>query len=347
MKIGVIGHLGGPEHFCDGQTVKTKNLIMLLENAGFQIVAADTYYNKINKCKLLWDTFLCLLRCKHIFLLVSNKGMQFYLPFLYYANKLAKRNIYHYIIGSELLELVASDEKLVKYLNALDINWFEYDSGTAFLQEKGVHNASTLPNFKHLKFDPAVCDYNSADGIFRFCTFSRVMEEKGITDAITAVSRINGESGSVIAKLDIYGPVETNYKETFEVLLKAYGDCVRYRGIADSGESVAILKDYYALLFPTKWAGEGVPGTLIDAFAAGVPVIATDWNANKEVITHNKQGVLYPNGDMPDLPSAITWAIRHPAEMARMRQESKREYTRYLPETILETILRQMNISSN
>ena len=342
MKVGVIGHLGGPEIFSDGQTVKTKNLVMLLENAGFEVIKADTYFNKVNKARLLADTMVCLLRCRHIFLLVSEGGMRFYLPFLYYINKLTRRRIYHYVIGSELLQMVASDAKMVRYLNALDVNWFEYDSGTAFLRENGVRNAWTLPNFKFLKTEDHICEYDGADNLFRFCTFSRVMEEKGISDAIEAVAGINAEQGKVIARLDIYGPVEADYRLKFEQLLRAHGDCVSYRGIADSEGSVEILKRYYALLFPTRWAGEGVPGTLIDAFAAGVPVIATDWNANREIITHNKQGVIYPNDSMPDLDAAVSWAIAHPEKMADMRRESKQEFTRYLPETILETILRQM-----
>lgn len=342
MKVGVIGHLGGPKQFFDGQTVKTKNLVMLMENAGFEVVLADTYFNKVNKPKLLADTILCLLRCRHIFLLVSDGGMRFYLPFLYYFNKITRRRIYHYVIGSELLQMVEADAKLVRYLNALEVNWFEYDSGTAFLREKGVHNAQTLPNFKFLKTEAQVCPYESPDNVFRFCTFSRVMPEKGISDAIQTVAAINAAGGKVIAKLDVYGPVESSYQQEFERLLEEHADCVSYCGIADSGGSVEILKRYYALLFPTRWAGEGVPGTVIDAFAAGVPVIATDWNANREIITHNKQGLIYPNDSMPDLSAAVLWAIAHPEEMAAMRLESKREFTRYLPETILETILRQM-----
>lgn len=344
MKVGVIGHLGGPEYFVDGQTVKTKNLVMLLENAGFPVVKADTYFNKVNKLKLLMDTMVCLLRCKHIFLLVSEGGMGFYLPFLYYINKITKRRIYHYIIGSELLEMVEKNAKLVKYLNALDANWFEYESGTQYLKSKGVTNVSTLPNFKLITPVPEASCYGAEDGIYRFCTFSRVMEEKGITDAIQAIRALNDEQGRKVAALDIYGPVEPKYKEELERLLRENQSCVSYKGIADSTQSVQILKDYYALLFPTRWAGEGVPGTVIDAFAAGIPVIASDWNANREIIRHDQQGLLYPNDAMPALKDAVRWSIQHPEEMNRMRRKSREEFTRYMPDSILKVILAEMEV---
>lgn len=340
--VGIIGHFGGKESFCDGQTVKTKNLEMLFANLeDTEVRRADTYYFEKNPFKLLLDTLKLLLHCQHIFLMVSVKGMKFYLPFLYYVNAITRRNIYHYVIGSELLELTAQNPGLVKYLNALTINWFEYDSGSRYLQEMGVQNVETLPNCKVLSpvHEPVYCDWA---GGYRFSTFSRVMEEKGITEAIEAVARINDEAGRIVVKLDVYGPVERGYAQKFDILLKAHKNCVRYCGIADSAGSVDILKQYYALLFPTHWAGEGVPGTVIDAFAAGIPVIASDWNANRELISHHRQGLLYPERDMPTLYDAVSWAINHSDEMDRMRVESRKEYTKYMPETILATILQKM-----
>lgn len=288
------------------------------------------------------DTLVCVMTCRHIFLLVSVNGMNFYLPFLYYLNKFTKRHIYHYVIGSELLEMVKKNRKLVRYLNALDINWFEYESGTEYLKSKGVENVTTLPNFKLITPVAEAGRYSAEDGVFRFCTFSRVMAEKGITDAIRAIGNINAAYGSVIATLDIYGPVEPGYETELEQLLQENRSCIFYKGVAESNQSVQILKDYYALLFPTRWAGEGVPGTVIDSFAAGIPVIASDWNANRELIAHNRQGLLYPNDGMVTLEDAVRWAIDHPEEMTQMRYESRNAYIRYMPDTILQTIFDEL-----
>ena len=137
MRVGIIGHFGGQNIFYDGQTVKTKNLKKLVqEYGGFDTYCVDTYLNRTNKIKLLLKTFSCLLKCKKIFILLSENGMGFYLPFLYKINKIFKRKIFHYIIGSELLKMVEENPKLVKYLNALEVNWFEYESGKIFLQER-------------------------------------------------------------------------------------------------------------------------------------------------------------------------------------------------------------------
>lgn len=346
-KIGIIGHLAYGHEFCDGQTVKSRNLEMLLEQYGYTpSIKVDTYLLKenklINPIKLLLDTMRCMLVCRHVFLMVSVKGMKFYLPFLFYLNKLFKRRIYHYIIGSELLEMVDKNPRLVVYLNALVVNWFEFESGTAYLKSKGVRNVSTLANFKLIEPVERASEYT--DMQYRFCTFSRVMEEKGISEAIQAVRELNEMLESQSISLDIYGPIDSTYEKDFMQLLDENRHCVRYMGVAKSECSVDVLKEYYALLFPTRWGGEGFPGTIIDAYASAIPVIASDWNANAELIRHGKQGLIYPCSEMPSLRDAILWAVRNPERMTEMRQNSRAEFSKYTPETIMREIFQKMQV---
>lgn len=347
-KIGVIGHFGSDKEYYDGQTIKTKSLVRLLETCdGVSIKIVDTYFFKTGKMKLLLDTISCLFSCNHIFLLVSENGMKFYLPFLYFCNLFARKNIYHYIIGSSLLELVSSNKKYVKYLNAMTVNWFEYEAGTMYLQRQGVRNAETLANFKMIIPVKETQKYVDINGGYKFCTFSRVMEEKGITDAIQAICEINKENKSIVATLDIYGPLDAKYQAEFERLLKNSQHCVAYKGVVESNNSVEVIKNYYALLFPTRWKGEGVPGTVIDAFAAGIPVIASDWNVNKEIVQNGKQGIIYPNESLTDLKSAIWWSIQNIQKMDEMRVFSREEYINYMPDTILQIILEKMKKVEN
>ena len=343
MTLGVIGHFGGGKNYCDGQTVKTLNLTNLLEQEmKLQVYRVDTHLNQTNKLSLLAKTLYCLLTCKHIFLLVAENGMKVYLPLLYYANKLFHRRIYHYIIGSEILALVKENPRLVKYLNAIRVNWFEYQSGTEELRQAGVANVETLHNFKYLTPVTAASKYVNYCNTFRFCTFSRVMEEKGITDAVEAIAKYNHEHAENKAVLDIYGPVESKYQETLDRLISEHRDCARYCGVAKSDGSVEVLSQYYALLFPTRWPGEGFPGTMIDAFASGIPVIATDWNANGELIENWKQGIIYPNSVTSGLLDSIAWSIEHQDEMNEMRANCRKQYDLYTPESVLRAIQDKM-----
>lgn len=69
-----------------------------------------------------------------------------------------------------------------------------------------------------------------------------------------------------------------------------------YGGLVPFDKSVEVLKNYFALLFPTYYEGEGFAGTLLDAMAAGVPVVASDWRYNSEIV-NEKNGYVYPVHD--------------------------------------------------
>ena len=60
-----------------------------------------------------------------------------------------------------------------------------------------------------------------------------------------------------------------------------------WNSIFNYNETASHLKKYFALLFPTYFHGEGFAGCLIDAFFAGIPVIATDWLYNKDIINNS------------------------------------------------------------
>jgi glycosyltransferase involved in cell wall biosynthesis len=105
------------------------------------------------------------------------------------------------------------------------------------------------------------------------------MKKKGIEDAVDAVRFVNRRYGKTAFSLDIYGPVDPEENEWFENLKQNFPSEIRYCGCVDANKSVDVVKDYFALLFPTRFFTEGIPGTIIDAYAAGVPVISAKWES--------------------------------------------------------------------
>ena len=55
----------------------------------------------------------------------------------------------------------------------------------------------------------------------------------------------------------------------------------------------------------TYYEGEGFAGTIIDAFAAGLPVIASDWKYNSEIIKQGITGVITKTHSISELKNAI------------------------------------------
>lgn len=166
------------------------------------------------------------------------------------------------------------------------------------LEKQGIENCEVMPNFKRLSIASIDISKQKFSEPYRFCIFSRVMREKGIEDAIDAIESINEEAGKEICSLDIYGRIDDGYVERFEKVLKQVTNAIQYKGMVPYDKSVDAIKDYYALLFPTYWKGEGFPGTIVDAFSAGLPVIATNWNCNGEIVSDRVNGILYPNEEI-------------------------------------------------
>ena len=70
----------------------------------------------------------------------------------------------------------------------------------------------------------------------------------------------------------------------------------------------------------------------MDAFSAGVPVIATDWNCNAEIISQGENGLLYPSDRFRTLEEAIQWTVEHPEELGQMRIACLQAAEEYQPD---------------
>ena len=63
---------------------------------------------------------------------------------------------------------------------------------------------------------------------------------------------------------------------------------------------------------------EGLPLSLGEAMAYGIPCIATDVGGNKEIVSHGQTGLLVKSGSPEQLAIAIEYLLAHPEERCRM-----------------------------
>jgi glycosyltransferase involved in cell wall biosynthesis len=65
---------------------------------------------------------------------------------------------------------------------------------------------------------------------------------------------------------------------------------------------------------------------VVEAFAAGLPVIASRLGALAELVREGETGLLFTPGDPQDLAAKIRWAEAHPDAMARMGEKARQVY---------------------
>ena len=88
---------------------------------------------------------------------------------------------------------------------------------------------------------------------------------------------------------------------------------------------IEFMRDARVLVVPST-CYENAPMTIIEAFACGLPVIASNLGSIPEFVTHGHTGLLFNPSDSEDLARQVRWAFDHPEELRTMRANARREY---------------------
>lgn len=98
-------------------------------------------------------------------------------------------------------------------------------------------------------------------------------------------------------------------------------------GALSQSDVQAQMRGALALVLPSLWY-ENFPRTLVEAFGAGLPVIASRLGAMAELIEPGVTGLLFEPGDVADLGETLRWAAAHPEAMARMGVNARERFDR-------------------
>lgn len=335
--VGICGHYGGNKVFLDGQTVKTKNVTSeLIKKYGKQkVVTVDTYGGVKSILKCLKKLHFMLKNCENIIILPAHNSIKVFPFFLVVLNQFYHRKIHYIVIGGWLPEFVKSNHYIAKVLKRLDYIYVETSTMKKELVKQGFKNTIIMPNFKRLNIINAELLSHQYIKPFKLCTFSRVMKQKGIEDVIDVVNEINDKRGQIIFELDIYGQIDSDYEDEFNKLKEEFSINIKYKGAVLAEKSVDIIQDYFALVFPTHFYTEGIPGTIIDAYAAGVPVIASEWESFKDVIDNGITGLGYEFGNKMDLQKKLEYIADNPKLIINMKSACIEKAEQFMPENAI------------
>ena len=143
----------------------------------------------------------------------------------------------------------------------------------------------------------------------RFVFLGHIRKFKGVLDLIEAARELDAE-----ATVDVYGPFRDGLTEgIFEGQ-----DAVRYRGVLAPEAVGPTLRRYDALLMPTRTDIEGYPGVILEAYAAGLAVIASRCGAIPEIVD-DTCGILVDPGDAGMLRGAMDRLIADAELLGRLR----------------------------
>lgn len=340
-RISVIGHFGFGLNLLNGQTIKTKIITEELERifGNESVKRYDTHGGLSFALRLPFVIYIMLSSSKNVIIMPGDKGLLLMMPLIAFFNMFFRRHVYYVVIGGWLPSFLHKWKFISSLLKRIDGIFVETLSLQETLEQLGYDNIVLMPNCKRLLVLEDLPHRDDNMEHLPLCLFSRIMKEKGTEDAVRAVTMANKEIGHDVFSLDIYGEIWKGQERWFQNLLHEYSSNIRYMGRVNYYDSVSTLKDYYALLFPTYYKGECFPGTIIDAFAAGLPVFASDWHENSNIVADGRTGMLFPAHSVESLSKILIFSYRNQCKINGMRRNCLAESKKYFPEVVVNVLV--------
>jgi len=164
----------------------------------------------------------------------------------------------------------------------------------------------------------------------------RLVREKGFFELFEAMAAVAAKHFH--ARLLVVGDVlPSDYDGTKNELKErlvqlGLQDRVTFAGLVDDSAPYLAIMDAFAL--PSY--REGMPMSLLEAMAMGLPVVATDIRGCREEVVHGQTGWIVPARQSAPLAERLLWFIEHPDEAADMgRRARERALTVFNLEKVL------------
>jgi glycosyltransferase involved in cell wall biosynthesis len=171
----------------------------------------------------------------------------------------------------------------------------------------------------------SVCDrqwflreFHLDESYWAIAIIGQLIPRKGHRVLLEALPQIVREFPNVRLLVFGHGPLQAELEETCR--REALSSSVRFGGFRTDLERVLPCLDL--MVHPAMMEGLGI--SLLEASAAGLPIVASRVGGIPEIVRDGVNGLLVPPGDARELARAILWLLREP-ERARALGRTGRE----------------------
>jgi glycosyltransferase involved in cell wall biosynthesis len=144
----------------------------------------------------------------------------------------------------------------------------------------------------------------------------RLSPEKGLWTLVRAFEKLQGP----VLKIAGTGPLEAPIREYIK---EKNIQNIEMVGFISGEAKTAFLRNCMFTVVPSEWY-EMFPLVMLEAWAAGKPVITTQLGAMPELVRDGKNGLLFSLGDVGDLADKIDQLFRAPEMVIQMGTEARR-----------------------
>ena len=146
----------------------------------------------------------------------------------------------------------------------------------------------------------------------------RLSEEKGVETLLQAFAEL-----PYPLKIAGAGEGETQVKAFAEKYTH-----ISYLGALPTEQIAALLKKCRALIFPSIWY-EGLPMTILEAFAAATPVIASNMPNIRDIVRHGYNGLHFEAASAESLCREVRYFEEAQGELRMLYTQARQSYEAY------------------
>lgn len=326
-RILVLGYFGYATNQLDGQTVKTRNIYNLVKKEYRNAIYFDTQILGKNKLKGLSALMKAILKSHIILYVPAHNNLYYFLPILSLITKVTGKQIYYFVVGGWLVEFL-KNKPIHRYCLKQIRQIF---SETQQMKEQlnqlyHISNVSVFPNFRMSDYTPT--SYHTP-GKLKIVFMARINKMKGLDMIFELANFLEQEQKDTDITIDFYGPILEEDRIYFEQNIgKHY--CTKYMRLIQPNEIYHTLEKYDILILPTHYYTEGLPGSIVDAYFAGIPVIVTEWKHAHEFVKDKETGFIIPfeNGQK-DLNDSVVYLLMNELILEKMKSAAVKESNRY------------------
>lgn len=175
----------------------------------------------------------------------------------------------------------------------------------------------------------------------RLLSVGRLVEKKGFAYAIAAVGHIRDRHPDLEYIIVGEGPLRAALAQQIRDL--ELTNTVRLLGSRSNEEVQALMADADMLIAPSVTSAtgdmEGIPVVLMEAMAAGLPVVSTFHSGIPELVEHGVTGFLVPERDSAALAEELITVLRRPDDLHAIRQAARTKVETDFNSSILNGLL--------
>lgn len=225
----------------------------------------------------------------------------------------------YYEKSSSKKNFVRSNLKLCSSVIALSPQWKK-----TFEEDLDLNNVQVLDNIV-----PKAQRKNIAtDDKLHILFLGLLSKEKGIFDLIE-VMRLNHDKWQGKIMLHVAGNGES---QLFKQYIKELDDIITFEGWVSGTNKIRLLNLCQIFVLPSY--KEGLPISILESMAYGMPIIATPVGAIPSVVKNGDNGFLVPIGNLESLSVAINTLIDNHLLISKMGLKSLKKVQRFMPENV-------------